>query len=165
MRGFDRALAFVLQWEGGLADDPRDPGGLTNHGISQRAYPDLDIRALTKEQVVEIYRRDYWTASRCEEMAIPVALVVFDGAVNHGVKQMTRCLQRAVGVDADGVLGAVTMAAAIQAWSNSPELVLRDVCHQRLMHYTSLRTWEIFGGGWSKRLLDCLVTATRMLER
>lgn len=165
MASFDLAMAFVLRWEGGLVDDPRDPGGLTNHGISQRAYPALDIRALTREQVVEIYRRDYWAAARCEEMPAPMGLVIFDSAVNQGVKMAAKCLQRSVGVRADGVLGPATMEAAIRTWGQSPERLLRDVCYHRLMHYTGLPGWGDWGTNWGKRLLDCLTTAVRMLER
>jgi lysozyme family protein len=62
MTAFDKALALVLRHEGGLVDDPRDPGGLTNCGISQRAYPDLDIRNLKVADIALIYRTDYWDA-------------------------------------------------------------------------------------------------------
>lgn len=162
---FERAMVFVAWWEGGLVDDPHDPGGLTNHGISKRQYPDLDIAALTKEQAAEIYRRDYWEAARCGEMPPPLALVVFDSAVNQGVPRAIQCLQRACGATADGIPGPRTMDAAQRAWARSPERLLREICLHRLMHYTAISGWSRYGEGWSKRLLDCLVTATRMLAR
>ncbi len=165
MASFDTALAFVLRWEGGLHLDPDDPGGLTNHGISQQAYPGVDIAALTKERIVELYRKDYWEAARCEEMPAPMALVMFDSAVNQGVGTAVRCLQRAVGVKADGLLGPATMEAAERTWKRAPDLLLRDVCFERLMHYTSLELWKKYRRNWGKRLADVLVHATKMLAR
>jgi lysozyme family protein len=84
---FDQAVTFVLEREGGLSDDPTDPGGLTNFGISQRAYPDLDIRHLTVEGATAIYKRDYWDAAGCDALTPAVALAVFDSAVNCGVQR------------------------------------------------------------------------------
>lgn len=85
---FDQALAFVLEREGGLIDDPADPGGLTNLGISQRAYPNLspsDIRNLTPSTVGPIYKGDYWLKAGCDSLPPGMALIVFDSAVNCGV--------------------------------------------------------------------------------
>jgi lysozyme family protein len=60
MPGFERALAFTLRWEGGLSQDPDDPGGTTKYGISARAHPEVDVRNLTLEDAKEIYRKEYW---------------------------------------------------------------------------------------------------------
>ena len=91
---FAQAVEFVLQCEGGLVDDPADPGGLTNRGISQRAYPNEDIRNLTVERAKELYSRDYWTAARCDELPPGMALVVFDSAVNCGVSRALNWLSQ-----------------------------------------------------------------------
>jgi lysozyme family protein len=82
---FDRSITFVLQSEGGYTCDPDDPGGETRWGISKRAYPDLDIKALTMEQAKEIYLRDYWQKAGCDALPWPLDLIVFDAAVNQGV--------------------------------------------------------------------------------
>lgn len=84
MTDFDRALAFVLRWEGGYTNDPDDPGGETNFGISKRAYPRENIKAMTKERAAELYKRDYWIPAGCGSQPYPVALVMFDTAVNCG---------------------------------------------------------------------------------
>jgi hypothetical protein len=84
---FPKALAFVLEWEGGYSLDPADPGGETNFGISKKAYPDLDIKYLTKEIASGIYYHDYWRPSGCEDLTWPYDLVVFDTAVNMGVRR------------------------------------------------------------------------------
>ena len=91
---FDQALAFVLLREGGLVDDPADPGGLTNFGISQRAHPDVDVRHLTREGAAVIYRTAYWEAAGCDQLTPGMALVVFDSAVNCGVSRAQEWLSQ-----------------------------------------------------------------------
>lgn len=80
-----RGLKFVLDREGGYVNDPDDPGGETNFGISKRSYPDMDIKGLTAEKAGEIYRRDFWDACNCSMLADGLDVAVFDTAVNMGV--------------------------------------------------------------------------------
>lgn len=80
------------KWEGGFVNDPKDSGGMTKYGISKRAYPNLDIANLTKEQAKEIYKNDYWKASAAHRYNWPMCLAVFDAAVNVGVSRARRWL-------------------------------------------------------------------------
>jgi lysozyme family protein len=82
---FERAFKFAISAEGGYVNDPDDPGGETKFGISKRAYPSVDIAALTAEQAKEIYRRDYWERAGCDALKWPLNILVFDAAVNQGV--------------------------------------------------------------------------------
>ena len=145
---FERAVEVVLELEGGLSDDPHDAGGLTKHGISQKAYPDLDIRALTREQAIDIYRRDYWDACKCSLLPWPWQLFVFDAAVNQGARTAIQMLQRTLGVADDGIIGPKTLAAVERA---SPERALRYMV-SRLMRYEALSGWGHYGAGWAYRL-------------
>ena len=111
MTDFDKAMEFVFRWEGGYVNDPQDPGGETNHGISKKAYPNVDITNLTKEAAKEIYRRDYWIKGKCDRMDWPLNIVQMDCAVNAGIPQASKFLQRALGVDDDGRIGPVTLSA------------------------------------------------------
>ena len=95
---FETAVDFVLTAEGGLVDDPSDPGGLTNFGISQRAYPHLNIRELTIADAKALYRKDYWDRCSCGKLPHAIALVVFDAAVNQGASASIRMLQRSLNV-------------------------------------------------------------------
>ncbi|HPC92900.1 MAG TPA: glycosyl hydrolase 108 family protein [Myxococcota bacterium] len=124
---FDRAIHFVLAQEGGFVDDPRDPGGRTNFGISQRAYPDLDIASLTKQQATEIYREDYWKRAGCAELPWPVNLAHFDFAVNAGIGAASKLLGESGG----------NFAAYLAA---------------RRAFYQSLNSFSVFGQGWMNRV-------------
>jgi lysozyme family protein len=95
MDKFHRSLEFVFKWEGGLSIDSSDKGGTTKFGISQRAYPALDIKNLTQEQASEIYKQDYWLKAHCDQMPWPLCLVMFDTAVNMGVKRAIGFLDEA----------------------------------------------------------------------
>ena len=109
--GFEPALAFVLRWEGGLVDNPADPGGRTNKGITQKVYdawrqqqgePPRDVQQIEDSEVSTIYQAQYWTPASCESLAAPLALAEFDTAVNMGVGRAIRFLQTAVKCTADG---------------------------------------------------------------
>lgn len=150
------AIDLVLKHEGGLVDHPRDPGGLTNFGISLRAYPELGrdgIRNLTREQAAEIYERDYWQKIRGDELPLPVAVMVLDAAVNSGVRRSVQWLQRALRVADDGVIGPVTIGAAHEADVLD---LLRELASNRIQFLMGLPTWDTFGNGWGRRIDDTL---------
>jgi lysozyme family protein len=132
--------------EGGYVNDPQDPGGATNFGISQSAYPNVDIAALTEAQAVQYYYDDYWVPSGAGLMPRGLDLWLFDGAINHGVHEAVVMLQGVLGVTQDGKIGPATAAAS--AAFAEPELYLVA----RLKHYESLPGWAAYQGGWTKRL-------------
>src|SRR5690625_897685 len=117
MTPFLRSLRFVRRWEGGWSDHAQDPGGKTNHGITLATYtnwrrsqglPDPsadDLRAISEEEVEAIYQQNYWDACRCDDLPPPIALLVFDMAVNAGPSRSARLLQEALGVTVDGIIG------------------------------------------------------------
>jgi lysozyme family protein len=156
MTAFDRALALVLRHEGGLVNDPRDPGGLTNWGISQRAYPNVDIANLTPGGAGEIYRRDYWDQIKGDQLPDALAICVFDAAVNMGTDKAIRLLQKACSVQADGILGPNTLRAA----SRLPDAVARFSA-DRAMSYTGIRGFDIYGKGWLRRTISTALEASK----
>lgn len=93
---FKKAMPFLFRWEGGHDNDPKDRGGETKWGISQRAYPKLNIAALTKGQARGLYYRDYWLKAGCDKQPWPFCLVVFDCAVNQGVGRAKKFIKKAV---------------------------------------------------------------------
>jgi len=155
---FDRAFAKTLQHEGGYTNNPtgQDPGGETKYGISKRSYPDVDIGGLTVEDAKRIYRRDFWDALRLDELPELVGETVFDAAVNSGRRAAVLWLQKAIGVEADGVLGPKTIAATKAA---DVTVTVMRFNGQRLAFLADLRTWNVFGRGWAKRVAANLMEA------
>lgn len=116
MSEFLPAFEFMIPHEGGYAFVEGDRGGKTKFGISQAAYPNLDIESLTLDDAKEIYENDYWCNMYARIESQAVASKVFDFAVNMGQKQAHVLLQRACGecdhaVSVDGYFGEQTLAA------------------------------------------------------
>lgn len=154
---FEVAINRLLSHEGGYVWHKDDPGGETNWGISKRAYPKVNIKALTRDEAAAIYRRDYWNAVNGDELPAAVSFQAFDVAVNHGVGQAIRWLQRAAGVADDGHLGPVSLAAIKAANANDLVLLFLAI---RLEFYANLSTFSTFGRGWTNRVAGNLRFAT-----
>lgn len=161
---WQRCVAFTLEQEGGLVDDPNDPGGLTNFGISQRAYPGVDIRGLTAATASDIYGRDYWARVAGDSLPIGVDLMVFDMAVNAGVERSAEILQGCVGAAQDGAIGPATLGAVQQACAadNGAGLVSLLATRQQGF-YESLGGWSIYGAGWGARVVRRQARAAAMI--
>jgi lysozyme family protein len=154
MRFLD-AMPMLLEFEGGYVNDPRDPGGETKYGISKRAYPKEDIKDMTLERAYEIYRRDYWEPILADQLPPRLRFPLFDTAVNCGVKQAVKLLQKTVGTTQDGVLGPKTLQAV---WGMEQNKLAANFLGNRLQFLTSLNTFNTFGRGWAKRVADNLLT-------
>lgn len=146
---FDDAFDALIGHEGGYVNRPNDPGGETNYGISKRAYPLVDIRALTLDQAKAIYRRDYWEPAGCSKVPGAVRFDLFDMAVNSGIKTAVKTLQTAAGIDADGIIGPATLKALGQI---TPSALQARFNGTRLRFMTALPTWPAFGKGWARRI-------------
>lgn len=150
---FDTAFDRLIGHEGGYVNHPDDPGGETNWGITKRTAREAgyvgEMRDLTRLQARQIYKEAYWQRARCEELDGAIAFQVFDAAVNHGIGNAIRFLQRAVDVADDGAVGPVTMAA-VRAMTVTDVLARFNAA--RLDFYTRLSTWPSFGKGWVRRV-------------
>lgn len=165
---FDRAFDVLIGHEGAFTDDPRDRGNWTGgavnvgelrgtkYGISAASYPSLDIRNLSLAEAKAVYYRDYWTAAHCIDLPPMVAVLVFDAAVNSGVGNAARFLQRALNVADDGKIGPITMAAAKAA---DPFDLAKGIQSERIALMRKLSTWPVYGGGWATRLATLPVQA------
>ncbi len=143
----------VLIHEGGYVNDPRDPGGETRWGISQRNHPSLDIKTLTREQAVQTYRRLYWQPLQGDALHKAVAFALFGPYVNHGLRRAVAWLQNIVGTTEDGTLGTRTLAATQAV---DPAAVVLALHARRLAFYTDLDTFSSFGRGWTRRMAQNL---------
>lgn len=154
---FERAYRVLMVNEGGYSDHPNDRGGKTKYGISQARYPSLNIKTLTPEKAMELTKRDFWDSYRCYAFPWPISLVLFDCVFQHNPSGPIRWLQTALGVRADGVIGAITIQAANQA--EDPLQVARDILCQRMIYMTQLEGWPTFRAGWTRRLFDVMIAA------
>lgn len=146
---FDRLIGH----EGGYVNDPRDPGGETNWGITKRTamangYTGA-MKAMTREQAFKIYQSAFWVRYQCEKMPSAIAYQFFDAAVNHGLGNASRMLQRAVGAADDGVIGNRTLAAIKQMAISD---VIMRLNAERLEFYCKLGNFATYGKGWVRRV-------------
>lgn len=157
---FDEAFEKLIGHEGGYVDHPSDPGGRTNHGVTERVARahgyQGDMRDLPLETAKEIARAAYWDVVRADELPEAVRFDVFDAAYNSGPGQAAKWLQRAAGAHDDGQIGAQTIAAANAV--DGYRLLARFNGH-RLQFFTDLGTWKDFGKGWARRVAGNLKEA------
>jgi len=156
---FGIALDFVLAHEGGYVHDAADPGGETNYGISRAAHPELEVGDISIETARVIYWQDYWQPARCETLPAPLAVALFDAAVNHGVQTAVKMLQRELPVHADGIIGPKTRAAINRM---DQRRLLVNFLQRRISLYCELADrhpeQQRFLRGWQLRILDLLET-------
>lgn len=155
---FQACLEIVLEYEGGLSNNPKDPGGRTNRGITQRVYDAYrisqslhtsDVLGITDAELEFIYRTQYWDAVKGYSLPVGVDLVMFDYAVNSGAAQAAKDLQRVLGAPVDGIVGTATLAG-VAVKDNTA--IINGVCAARLSFMRGLKTWGTFGSGWGARV-------------
>lgn len=152
---FEKSVNNTLNYEGGYTNDLKDPGGETNFGISKRAYPNEDIKNMTKDRATEIYHSDFWLKIHGDAMSPDLAMNVFDAAVNIGVFPAIKLVQEALGVGADGDIGPITLGAMAKATTAN----LETFASLRAEYYTSLAEYPTFGKGWISRTIGTLVNS------
>lgn len=168
-----RSLSAVLANEGGYSSDPRDPGNWTSgkrgagvlkgtkKGISAKAYPHLDIKALNDNQIAEIYAANYWRPVRGDDLPAGVDFSAFDYGVQSGPSRSAKDLQRVLGVTVDGRVGPVTVLAAKNA---QPRPTIKAHCGRRLGFVQSLDIWNTFANGLGNRVAKAEAMALSMVS-
>jgi lysozyme family protein len=172
MSAFEACHAITHQWEKGYANHPRDPGGATMDGVTQRVYdafrrkegrPLQPVRRITHEEKLAIYERQYWQAVHGDNLPPGLDLVVYDMAVNSGPSRGIRYLQAALGLKQDGHMGEVTLAALQEAYDrDDDDAVIKRYMDARERFLRSLGTFDVFGKGWMNRTRDVRAKAMRM---
>jgi lysozyme family protein len=165
---FEFALEHALKSEGGFSNHPRDPGGMTNLGVTKIVWEEwvghpVDekaMRALTPELVAPLYKAKYWDKIKGDELPNGVDYIVFDAAINSGPGRAAKWLQTVVGAVPDGAIGAGTLAkvAAMPAAD-----IVEKYQQTRLQFLQSLPTWDAFGKGWGRRVAEVEDAAGKML--
>jgi lysozyme family protein len=125
MANFDLFFPKLMKHEGGFVNHPSDPGGATNKGITFNVFRQHgkdynndgkidveDLKRLTSNDAKAIYKKLYWDAIRADQInSQSIAELLFDFAVNSGVRRAAQLVQHLVNVKADGAIGPVTIAA------------------------------------------------------
>jgi len=164
---WDASFEMVLKHEGGYVNDPRDPGGRTNLGVTQRAWEawlvrtvtEADMRKLTPAAVKPFYKAMYWDKIKGDQLPAGVDYAAYDLAVNSGTGRAAKYLQQIAGVTADGAIGPKSIEA-IKACD--PEQMVQALCDMRLDFLKRLPTFETFGKGWSRRVAEVKDKASGM---
>ena len=155
MSNFQECLDLVLKSEGGWVNNPADPGGETNLGVTKRVWEEYvghavqSLKKLTKDDVAPVYELKYWRPCYCEVLPRGLDFVVFSMGVNAGPGRSVKLLQQSIGCVPDGVIGPRTRE--LISASNSANLIAK-FSETRREYYRSLKTFPIFGKGWVARV-------------
>lgn len=161
----EKWLDRIIGHEGGFTDDPADRGNWTSgiigkgklkgtkYGISAMSYPEMDIQKLTKRDAAIIYKRDYLDRIGAQNFRPAIAFQLLDAAVNSGVRRALLLLQQAIGVSPDGIIGPVTRARLIAM--DEADVIMRFLA-ERLDFIVQIKTYPIYGKGWTARIADNL---------
>lgn len=169
MGNFEKAHDFVSRWEGGYVDNPADPGGATNYGISLRFLKgqgldigdidgdgDIDaddIRKLTAKDAADIMKREFWDVFPLDNVKPLCSMVLYDTAVNMGAGYARKLLQKALGVPADGKWGPITRSVLRTCDDRKTAVAM---CHIRRARYHELvkgnAALGAFLKGWLRRV-------------
>jgi lysozyme family protein len=168
INNYEFSLAQVLKSEGGYVNNPKDPGGETNMGVTKAAWSTWlkrtimpgEMAQLTHADIIPFYKTLYWDKSYCNQLPTGIDYMVFDASVNMGVGQNIRLLQKSLGCVADGVIGPNTMKAINDA---DVKTLIDKFSAQKEMFYRSLGTFATFGKGWLRRVAEVKQIALSML--
>lgn len=165
---FKNSFALVLKHEGGYVNHPADPGGMTNLGVTKRAWEEYvgrpvdeqTMRSLTPLIVEPFYKQRYWDAVRGDELPKGIDYLMFDFAVNAGPRRAILTLQETLNINADGIIGPITLKKVNEA--DSKKLV-NDYSNKKERFYRGLSRFNVFGVGWLNRATEAKESATRMV--
>ena len=167
---FDKSLQLLLKHEGGFVNHERDPGGMTNLGVTKSVYEEWlgyevdkqDMMKLTPEDVAPIYLNNYWIKANCDELPSGLDYVVFDWAVNSGVSRSSKGIQKCCGAEPDGVIGPKTLQLILKQDTNFMIEKFKEV---RQSFYEGLNHFDAFGRGWTRRNDEATEVALGMVEK
>lgn len=168
-QNFDRCLEKLLAptREGGFSNNPKDPGGITNHGVTKRVWEawvghtvsEQDMRDLTVQQVAPLYHKDYWSAVNADDLPAGLDHCVFDCAVNSGVERAIRFLLHVCERAQDGSVDVDDLASMA---GREVRPLINLYCDMRQGYLETLPTFETFGKGWTKRVNEVRAEALIM---
>jgi len=166
---YDHCLEMILHHEGGYVNHPKDPGGETNLGVTKRVWEEhggtKDMKDLTVEDVAPIYKKSYWDRVKGDDLPSGLDLCVFDFGVNAGTGRAAKYLQSMIGTTVDGGIGPNTLKA-LEAYVQVEGLAATIDTYQsnRQEYYEKLSTFETFGRGWTRRVVETTSSAHKLAK-
>jgi len=163
---FKKCLELVLKSEGGWVNNPKDPGGETNLGVTKKVWEEWvghevkTMKDLTPEDVAPMYQAKYWMACYANQLPVGIDYMAFDAAVNMGPGRAVKLLQECLGCVPDGTIGPRTMQLIDQ---KKPEDIVDLYSKRKTSFYEGLATFATFGKGWLKRVEDVKFNALKMI--
>lgn len=157
-KDYDGCEAHVLASEGGYTNNPKDPGGPTNWGITiydARLYwkhdaTPSDVKGMPLTVAQGIYRKKYWDALDCDDLPPGLDYSVFDYGVNSGIGRSGVVLRRCMGIPAND--WHVTQDVIVAVAKRDLSALIQEIDDERLHFLEGLHTWSEFGRGWSARI-------------
>jgi len=152
----EKCISMILHHEGGYVNHPDDPGGETNLGVTKKVWEEWggtkDMIDLTVEDVIPLYKKNYWDRVKGDDLPSGLDLCVFDWAVNSGTGRAAKKLQSMIGTTADGGIGPNTLRILDEYIDeHGIEETIRNYTEVRQNFYESLKTFGTFGKGWTRR--------------
>ena len=170
---YEKSLQMILHHEGGYVNHPKDPGGMTNMGVTKRVYEEWvghtvsehTMQNLKESDVAPIYRKNYWDRMRCDDLPEGLDLMLFDFGVNAGTGRAAKMLQKMIGTTVDGGIGPNTLKKLDEYISKQHSGVgtaISEYAHRRQSYYESLATFATFGRGWTRRTTETTAEALKL---
>ena len=164
---FHDSLIMLLKHEGGFVNHPRDPGGMTNLGVTKKVYEEWmgrevseqEMRDLQPKDVRDLYKKNYWDRCKCDDLPSGLDFAVFDWAVNSGTGRSSKGVQKACGAEPDGAIGPKTLALVK---GQNTQYMIEKFGEIRQNFYESLSTFDTFGKGWTRRNKETTEEALKM---
>ena len=148
-----QAIKLTLIHEGGYVNDPNDAGGETNFGISKREYPNEDIKNMTRERAIELYKEGYWKNLYSQISSQLIANKLFDCGVLFGVGTAVGILQLTLGIVVDHSFGPITLEALNQADEASTLTTYKTNLVTHAFNVAAAHPQDrVFLKGWSTRI-------------
>jgi lysozyme family protein len=167
----DMAIRKILEHEGGFVNHPNDPGGATNKGITIATFRQYiktngtvdDLKALTVQQAVDVYKAEYWDKVCGDDLPSGVDYTVVDFAVNSGPTRAAEYLQAALTITQDGAIGPWTIKAANHVDARPLINIINSNRLAFMKRIQGGKLWDTFGKGWQRRVDDVRSTSLALV--
>ncbi len=164
---FKKSLEMLLHHEGGFVNHPKDPGGVTNLGVTKKVFEKWvgrevsieEMKDLTHEDVAPIYKKNYWDKLKGDDLPNGLDFAAFDWGVNSGNGRPAKVIQKYIGATQDGAIGPKSLTLIAE---NDPSKIIQYLYEQRQKFYESLKHFKTFGKGWTRRNQETLKASMEM---